>query len=213
MTHFAAAGEHPGCVRGQLTRFALCTAKVRAHWPSALVHAANSAACLVHPEARLDMVRCGIAVYGIAPPPGVPGSWGLTPVLSWTSALADLRTIQKGGTAGYGHAFRATRATRIGLVPVGYADGFRRSLGNRGMVLVAGRRQRIVGRIAMDTFMVELDNDLQAELGDQVTLLGSEGDACVSVEEMAALLGTISYEVTCGLSLRRAGRVFLDPAS
>ena len=116
------------------------------------------------------MVRCGIALYGLSPFQTSPDDDGLRPALTWTSTVAAVKTIDPGAAAGYGHTYRAERAGRLALVPLGYADGLRRSLGNRGEVLVAGRRQPIVGRVSMDSFLVALDADLDVKAGDTVTL-------------------------------------------
>jgi alanine racemase len=189
--------------------FTACIARVKAAWPGAIVHAANSAAVLRHPDAHLDMARCGIALYGLSPFQTSSEEDGLRPALTWTSTVAAVKPIDPGAAAGYGHTYRAEGTGRLALVPLGYADGLRRSLGNRGQVLVAGRRQPIVGRVSMDSFLVALDDDLAVSAGDAVTLLGRDGDARMPVEEMAALLGTINYEVTCSLALRRAHRAFV----
>ena len=212
MTHFACAGEDPDCVQDQLRVFNECVAVVKPAWPDAVVHAANSAATLHHPDTHLDMVRCGVALYGLSPFQTSPDDDGLRPALTWTSTVAAVKAIEPGAGAGYGHTYRAGAEGRLALIPLGYADGLRRSLGNRGHVLIAGRRQPMVGRISMDSFLVALDKDLDVKAGDPVTLLGQDGDARIPVEEMAALLDTINYEVTCGLDLRRAHRAFVGPA-
>ena len=209
MTHFACAGEDPGCVDDQLRAFADCVARVKADWPGALAHAANSAATLRHPDAHLDMTRCGIALYGLSPFQTSPDDDGLRPALTWTSTVAAVKTIVPGAAAGYGHTYRAEHPAVWPWCPLGYADGLRRSLGNRGQVLIGGRRQPIVGRVSMDSFLVALDADIDVAAGDRVTLLGRDGDARLPVEEMAGLVGTINYEVTCSLALRRAHRTFV----
>jgi alanine racemase len=188
MTHFASADTDPAFTRLQLDRFLAAAA---AH-PGAPRHAANSAAALTLPEARLDAARCGIAVYGISPFGDDPGAHGLVPALRWTSQLAQVKLLGAGESTGYGRTFVAERPTWIGIVPVGYADGFRRDL--RGAeVLVGGARRRVVGTVSMDALAVELDRELP--VGETVTLLGDG----VLAEEHARVAGTIAYEIVCGV--------------
>jgi alanine racemase len=202
MTHLATADE-PGdtFAREQLDRFLALAAR----FPGATRHAANSAATLSLPEARLDAVRCGIALYGLSPfPDRGPASSGLEPVLSWESYVALAKALPPGASTGYGRRFVAERETRVGLVPVGYADGFRRGLTGT-QVVVAGERRTVVGTVSMDSFAVELGEE---QAGAPVTLLG----AGVSAEEHAARLGTINYEITCGITRdpRRTEVVIVD---
>jgi len=208
MTHLACAGEDEACVHRQLAAFGTVVAQVRARWPHALAHAANSAATLQHPEAHLDMVRCGIAVYGMSPLQTEPEEVGLRPALTWSSVVVAVREFRPGEAVGYGHTYTAAEPGRLALVPVGYADGYRRSLGNCGSVLIRGRRLPIAGRVSMDSFSVLLPPDSPVQPGDRVILVGSDGDERITAEEVARLLGTINYEVTCGISTRRARREF-----
>lgn len=201
MSHLATADDaDEAFARAQIERFR--TAAER--FPHALRHIANSAATLRLPEARFDAVRCGIALYGLSPFGGDPARDGLEPVLSWRSCVRLVKTLGPGESTGYGRGFVAERATRVGIVPVGYGDGFRRGL-EGGEVLVAGRRRRIAGRISMDAFAVELPD---GEVGDAVTLIG----AGLLAEEHARRLGTINYELTCGIRAdpRRATRRLVD---
>jgi alanine racemase len=211
MTHFACADEDPRCANEQIDEFVKAVAQVKTRWPKARVHAANSAATLRHPKAHFDMVRCGIGVYGLSPFQGDPADEGLRPALTWTSVIAGIKRLPRGRGAGYGHTFRLERDTLVGLVPLGYADGLRRSLGNRGSVLVRGRRYPMAGRVSMDSFLVDLGAEIEVRPGDRVTILGRDGSEHVRAEEMAGLLGTINYEVVCGISLRRAARRFVSP--
>jgi len=184
MTHLATADSDPGFARAQLARFLEATAPY-AHLTR---HAANSAAALRLPEARLDAARCGIALYGLSPFGADPAADGLAPVLSWRSELAAVRRLAPGESTGYGRLFVAERETWIGIVPVGYADGFRRDLsGTR--VAVAGEPRRVVGAVSMDAFAVELPGELPA--GTEVTLVGPG----VPLEEHARVAGTITYEL------------------
>jgi alanine racemase len=197
MSHLATADEDNGSfVRGQTARFA----EVAARFPGAVRHLANSAATLRFPETRLDAVRCGVALYGLSPFGGDPASDGLEPVLRWESYVAAVKTLGPGESTGYGRRFVAERETRVGLVPVGYGDGFRRGL-TGAQVLVAGARRQVVGTISMDSFAVELGDEPP---GSPVTLVGDG----VLAEEHARHLDTINYELTCGISSdpRRADR-------
>lgn len=201
MSHLATADEaDEAFARAQVERFR--TAAER--FPRALRHLANSAATLRLPESRFDAVRCGIALYGLSPFGGDPAQDGLEPVLSWRSCVRLVKTLGPGDSTGYGRGFVAERPTRVGIVPVGYGDGFRRGL-EGGDVLVAGRRRRMVGRISMDAFAVELP---EGEPGDPVTLIGDG----LLAEEHARRLGTINYELTCGIRAdpRRATRKLVD---
>ncbi|MFN8122427.1 MAG: alanine racemase [Thermoleophilia bacterium] len=210
MTHFATAdeteGPNAGFMREQLIRFRSTVRQVKERFPDALVHAANSAAALREADARLDMVRCGIALYGCSPFGDDPVARGLRPVMTWMSAVASIKTVHSRDSVGYGRTWRAARGTRIGLVPVGYADGYARCLGNRAHVLVAGRRVPVVGTVSMDQLTVDLGPESTEEVGAPVVLMGADGDERITAEELAGLRGTISYEVVCGVG-RRIPRV------
>jgi alanine racemase len=197
MSHLATADEEDASfARAQLETFS----EVAARFPGATLHVANSAATLALPETRLDAVRCGVALYGLSPFGRDPAEHGLRPVLSWRSYVAQAKTLAAGGSTGYGRRFVAGRETRIGLVPVGYADGFRRGLTGTE-VLVAGTRRRVLGTVSMDSFAVELGDEPE---GAPVTLVGDG----LLVEEHARHLGTINYELTTGIvsDPRRAER-------
>jgi alanine racemase len=201
MSHLATAEEQDErFAREQVGRFS----ELRGDFPAAVAHVANSAAALRFPEARFDAVRCGIAVYGLSPFGDDPDRHGLEPVLSWRSEVVLAKTLEHGESTGYGRHFIAERPERIGIVPVGYADGFRRGLTGTE-VLVGGTRRRVVGTVSMDSFAVELGED---EAGAPVVLIG-EG---ILAEEHARVLGTINYEVTCGIlrDPRRAATRLLD---
>ncbi|MBA3729130.1 MAG: alanine racemase, partial [Actinobacteria bacterium] len=165
------------------------------------LHAANSGAVLAHPESHLDLVRVGIAMYGVAPGLELPGVPALRPALSWKSAVSLVKRVGAGEGVSYGLRFRAERATTIATVPVGYADGYPRSLTNRGPVLIGGRRLRVAGTVTMDQLMVDCEDD-PVEVGDEVVLIGRQGAAEVRAEELAELTGTIGYEIVCGVSER-----------
>jgi alanine racemase len=205
-THFSTADELTGdgaaFFREQLLRFRSAGGAVRERFPAARLHAANSAATLRGPDARLDMVRCGIALYGCSPFGRSAAEDGLRPVMSWTSYLAATKRLGSRESAGYGRTWRAPRGTTIGVVPVGYADGCARSLSSRGQVLVGGRRVPIVGAISMDQLTVDLGPGAGEAVGDEVVLIGTQGEEAISVEEVARWRETISYEVTCGVGAR-----------
>lgn len=201
MTHLATADSDPGFAREQLARFEEATKR----YSHLTRHAANSAAALRLPEARLDAARCGIALYGLSPFGGDPAEDSLEPVLRWESRLAHVRQLQPGESTGYGRRFAADRPTWIGVVPIGYADGFRRDMTGTEVV-VEGEPKRVVGTISMDALSVELPERLP--VGTPVTLIGDG----VSAEAHAAVADTINYEIVCGINTRpgRARRTVLD---
>jgi alanine racemase len=164
-----------------------------------LVHAANSAAALRDPESHFDMVRCGVAVYGLDPFQEDPGAHGLEPALSLHSWVASVRRLETGESAGYGRRWRAGEPTWLATIPIGYGDGWRRGLTNNADVLIRGRRHPVVGAVSMDNVTVALGRDTDIALGDEVVLIGRQGDERILAEEVARRLGTINYEVTTGL--------------
>jgi alanine racemase len=202
-THFATADEeHEGYLREQLRRFReLADAELERH-PGLSLHAANSAATLRGPEYHFDMVRCGVAVYGMDPFGVDAAAHGLEPVMSLHSYVADVKRFATGQSAGYGRSWVAPGETMVGVIPIGYGDGVRRGLSNRFEVLVDGRRAACVGTISMDNLTVELWPGAEAERGAPAVLLGAQGEEAVTAEEWAQALGTINYEVTCGISPR-----------
>jgi alanine racemase len=202
-THFATADEPDSdFFDEQLARFAEVAATVRAEHPKAIAHAANSAAVFRDPAAHFDMVRCGVAVYGLDPFQKDPADRGLSPAMSLRSYVAEVKPFGPGDSAGYGRTWRASSETKIGVLPIGYGDGVRRGLSNNGEVLIRGRRHPLVGTVSMDNVTVELGADTDVEPGDEALLIGSQGEESILAEELAARLGTINYEVTCGISAR-----------
>jgi alanine racemase len=201
MTHLATADSDAGFARAQLERFRSATEQYR-HLAR---HAANSAAALRLPESQFDAARCGIAMYGLSPFNTDPQEDGLEPVLSWQTALAQVKQLELGQSSGYGRRFVANAPTWIGIVPVGYADGFRRDLTGTE-VRVAGELRRVVGTVSMDSFAVELDRELP--VGAPVVLLGHG----VLAEAHARVADTINYEVVCGIESGplRARRTVID---
>lgn len=167
-----------------------------------LVHAANSAAMLAVPDARFDLVRAGIALYGVAPAPALAGRVPLTPVLSLRAEVTYVKALPAGARVSYGLRYELARPSRVVTVPVGYADGVPRNLGLRGgEVLIGGRRHPIAGTVTMDQLMVDV-GDAPVEVGDDVVLLGRQGDDEVTAEEWAQRLGTIAYEIVTGIGPR-----------
>ena len=201
MSHFASADTDEAFTKLQIERFAAATAA----YSSLTRHLANSAGVLRFPAARFDAGRCGIALYGISPFGTDPAEDGLEPALRWESQLAQVRRVQPGDSTGYGRRWIAERPTWIGIVPVGYADGFRRDLTGTE-VRVAGEPRRVVGTVSMDAFAVELDRQLP--VGAPVTLLGHG----VMAEAHALVAGTIGYEIVTGIrsSPERTRRSVID---
>jgi alanine racemase len=201
MSHLATAEERDTAFAvEQAARFAA----VAEAFPPCPRHLANSAGVLYVPAARRDWGRCGIALYGISPRDEDPADDGLAPVLSLTSEVRALRDLAPGESTGYGRAFVADVPQRVALVPVGYADGYPRSLALRTDALVRGRRLR-VGPVSMDALALLVPADADVRVGDTVTLVGRDGGERVGLEELARALGTIAYELACGLR-ERAGR-------
>jgi len=167
-----------------------------------LVHAANSAGLLAHPRARYDLVRCGIALYGTAPAPGLADRLPLQPVLSLRARVSHVQELAAGDRLSYGLRYEMPRAGRVATVPVGYADGVPRNLGLAGgQALVRGRRCPIAGTVTMDQLMIDV-GDEPVEVGDEIVLLGRQGDEEISAGEWAERLGTIAYEVITGIGPR-----------
>jgi len=213
-THFAVADDpsHPANER-QLAAFDEVVTAVRTDGIAPrIVHAANSAAALSAPATRFDMVRAGIAIYGIAPDPNMDEACaGLRPALSLVSRVSYVKRVEAGEAISYGHRHRFDRATNVATVPIGYADGVQRRLSAvGGAVLIGGVRRPIVGVVTMDQLMVDMGED-RCEIGDEVVLIGRQGDRSVNANEWGAALGTIGYEIVCGLSARLA-REYLDEA-
>jgi len=205
MTHFATADDREDpFFAHQLEAFSAWTAQVKAAHPRVVVHAANSAATLREKSAHFDMVRCGIAAYGMDPFGLDPIERRLEPALELSSYLAEVKDCASGESAGYGRRFVAARDTVLGVLPIGYGDGWRRALSNNADVLIAGRRRPIVGTVSMDNLTVDLDGapDVDALRGAEAVLIGARGEQRITAEELARRMDTINYEVTCGLTAR-----------
>jgi alanine racemase len=198
MTHFATADDDPAFMAEQLGRFLEWADR----FPGVMRHAANSAAALGNPAARLDLIRCGIAIYGMDPFHRDPAEHGLRPALELVSYVAAVKQARPGDSAGYGRRFVAERDTWLATIPIGYGDGVRRGLTNRADVLVGGRRVPLAGTVSMDNITVDLGPGEPVAVGTEVVLLGERAGERILAEEWASALGTINYEVTCGITPR-----------
>ncbi|MHB8418818.1 MAG: alanine racemase [Myxococcales bacterium] len=203
-SHLANADLGDGATtRLQLGRFedALCALRESGHAP-ALLHVANSAAAIEVPEARLNLVRPGLALYGRAPAPRLAERLSLRPVLSWTTEILQMKELPAGSPVSYGGRFVTARDSRIAVLAVGYADGFRRGFSHRAFVLVEGARVPVVGVVTMDLCMADVTDVPGARVGSEVVLLGRQGKLEIEVSELAAAAGTLDYEIFCGIGPR-----------
>lgn len=207
-THFATADALDSTyARKQLMRFQrVLQAIEEKHLRPPLIHAANSAAMLALPEARFDMVRPGIALYGLDPSDEVRLPAGFRPALAFKTQVAQVKVVPAGEGISYGSTFVTTRPTTVATLPVGYADGFRRGPANWGSVLIHEQEAPLLGRVCMDQCMVDVSHIPQVRVGDEVVLIGRQGKASLTAEEVARRLGTIHYEVVAEL-LARVPRV------
>jgi len=202
-THFATADEPGDAYFGeQLAAFAPVADAVRKIAHGCTVHAANSAATLRDPASHFDMVRCGIAMYGLDPFHRDPADHRLEPALALRSYVADVKRFVRGASAGYGRSWRAPEDTWVGVLPIGYGDGVRRGLSNNAEVLVGGRRYPLVGTVSMDNITIDLGPNTDVEPGSPAVLIGAQGGDRILAEELAYRLDTINYEITCGISAR-----------
>lgn len=165
-------------------------------------HCANSAAIFMHKEKQLDMVRAGIVLYGLYPSADMIGSFGIEPVMTLKSVISMIKTVPKGQTIGYGRTYTAVEDIKIATVPVGYADGYPRSLSNKGYVMIKGKRANIVGNVCMDQMMVDVSKIPDASVDDEVLLFGKSNDGYIPADEIAWLGNTIGYELISNLGKR-----------
>jgi alanine racemase len=202
-THFATADDPDDpFMTEQLAAFAPVAEAVGEIAPGCIVHAANSAATIRDPATHFDMVRCGIAIYGLDPFQADPAERDLSPALELHSYVADVKRFEAGASAGYGRTWRAPEDTWVGVLPIGYGDGVRRGLSNNAEVLVGGRRYPLVGTVSMDNITIDLGPNTDVEPGAEAVLIGRQGPERILAEEVAGRLATINYEVTCGISSR-----------
>lgn len=211
MTHLATSEEADTTfAERQVERFRAMSAT----FPPCMRHVANSGGLLRLRDVAFDGARAGIALYGLAPDDVPPDRDGLAPALRWTSRVAAVRELERGDSAGYGRRLVARESTRVAVVPVGYADGYPRPASGRAAVLIGGVRCQVDATVAMDAMMVTLPSSLRVQVGDEVTLIGRDGEGRIGLEELARAAGTIGYEVACGLRDRpdRGRRVTEDRA-
>ncbi len=203
-THFATADESdPGFAMHQLRRFEAVIATLEAGGIRVpLRHTANSAAAMRFRSAHFEAVRPGLALYGIRPSPEWEPPFPLRPALTLKSRVVRVWTLAPGESVGYGRTFIADRESRMALVPIGYGDGYLRSLSNRGAVLIRGRRAPVRGRVSMDQIVVEVTGIPDVAVGEEVVILGRQGEAEIRAEDLAAWAGTIHYEITTLISPR-----------
>lgn len=203
-THFATADERGDQFFGeQLARFKAWAEPVRTAQPGVLLHAANSAAMLRDSASHFDLVRPGVAIYGLDPFGEDPAARDLEPALALTSYVAALKTAEPGDSAGYGRRWVASKETLVATVPIGYGDGYRRALTNKGRALLHGRPIPLIGTVSMDNVTFDAsEHGLAAKLGDDVVLLGAQGAEQITAEDLAGLIDTINYEIVTGLSAR-----------
>lgn len=213
-THFALAESDPEATRASLDAFrrGLEEARLLERFPECRRHAANSAAALLGPEYWLDAVRLGLLLYGVSPEAAAGGSPPVLPVMGVKASLVDMKTVAAGKGFGYGHADRAAADRRLGVVPIGYADGYLRQLSGRAQVLVRGARAPVVGAVSMDFLHVDISAIPDARVGDQVVLLGRQDDGEITLHDLARWGETIPYEMMTLLG-KRAPRVFLAAES
>jgi len=204
-THCAVADDPDDpFTAGQLERFDAVVARVEAAGLEVpMRHAANSAAAIAHPASRYDLVRCGIAVYGIPPSPALADRVALEPALRLATRVSFVKPVAAGEGISYGLRHHIAADTVVATLPIGYADGVFRALGTAGQeVLIGGRRHRMVGTVTMDQLMVDVGPESGVRAGDEVVLLGAQGSERISPDEWAARLGTIAYEVVCAVGTR-----------
>jgi alanine racemase len=202
-THFACA-EDPAdpATDLQLERFRRAVDRLSAAGVTPrYLHVANSAAIMARPDVHLDLVRLGLAMYGLCPGPALAGMADLHPAMSWRSAVAATRRVRAGEGVSYGLRYRLDRESMIATVPVGYADGYRRGVTGTAEVLIAGHRYPVAGAVTMDQVMVDCGDDL-VEPGDEVVLMGRQGSEAITADDVASWTGTINYEVVCGIGPR-----------
>lgn len=203
-SHFAdVEPEGLSLARTQLERFLECLRyfESRAHVPF-VRHIANSAAVLAFPESHLDMVRPGLALYGVYPEPRLRGVWDLRPALSLKSQVVYFKVVRQGAGVSYGHTWHAPEDTRVITVPIGYGDGYLRTLSNKGITIVRGRRCPVIGKVCMDQMMVDISPSGEAYNGDEVVLIGHQGDQSIAVEDLATLVDTTPHDILVSLNSR-----------
>jgi alanine racemase len=212
-THFAAADEiDPDYTIIQIKRLEnmqqiIQDAGFTLNW----IHASNSAGLLMFPKAHYNLVRCGISLYGYYPSAHVEkhAKISLVPILQWETRIVYIKTLEAGSSVSYGRSFIASSTRKVATLPVGYADGYSRLLGNRASVLIRGKRAPVIGRVCMDQIMVDITHIPEAAVGDKAVLLGEQGVEKITADELADLCGTISYEILTSIS-QRVPRIYQE---
>jgi len=213
MTHFATADDMADdFLTVQRERFTAWVEPLKRAHPAVVVHAANSAATLRDERCQFDLVRCGIATYGMDPFHEDPAARDLEPVLALSSYVADVKPCEAGESAGYGRRFTALERTNLAVLPIGYGDGVRRGLTNNADVIIGGARYPLVGTVSMDNVTVDVGPEPVVRPGERAILIGSDGAERITAEDVARRLETINYEVTCGISVRVSRRYHRDGA-
>jgi len=211
-THFARADEYDKTnVNGQIEKFKTFTDRIENElgYRVPIRHCSNSAGILELPQANMDMVRAGITLYGLMPSDEVEtGNVKLEAAMSLHSHITYIKTIHKGQSVSYGGLFTADKDTKVATVPLGYGDGYPRMLTGKGCVLIRGKRCRILGRVCMDQFMVDVSDIADIKEGEEVVLMGKAGDECITAEEIGSLSGRFNYELVC-LITQRVPRVYI----
>lgn len=201
-THFPAAETDEAFTKAQIAEFDTLIERLKSEGIQVpALHSANSAGLFRYPDSRYDIVRPGLALYGIEPE-GFEGKLGLKPVMTLRARIVNLRTMPKGVSISYGRTYVLEKETLVATLSVGYGDGYPRALSNKGEVLYHGRRFPIIGTVCMDLLMVDLKEAYRAKIGDEVTLMGTDQEAVITADEVAAWADTISYEITTRISPR-----------
>jgi alanine racemase len=209
-THFATADEeNKEFTMEQYKKFRFITDGIEQRGHKGLIrHCANSGAILDCPELQLDMVRSGIITYGMFPSDEVSKDIDLIPAMEWKSQVSYVKTVEAGTSIGYGRTYFTDKTTKVATIPVGYADGYSRSLSNRGRVLINGEFAKVIGNICMDQMMVDVTDIPGVSAGSEVVLMGKQGKNQITAEELAKTENTINYEVVCNVG-KRVPRVFI----
>lgn len=207
-THFAMADElDPVPTDQQEAAFHILVEQIHnlGIWPK-VIHAANSGALLTRPHSHFDLVRPGILIYGLHPSEVCPAPASIQPALSWKSVISHIKTLPPGRGVSYGYEYITSKTEKIGTVPVGYADGYRRN--GQNIIIVGGVRVPVIGRVCMDQVMIQLDNAPDAQEGDEVILIGQQGSESISAEEIGMRWHTNNYDVICGIG-QRVPRIYI----
>ncbi len=211
-THFACADEEDlTSAKEQIRKFCEFTSRVEEKFSYRIPihHSSNSAGILALPEANMNLVRAGITMYGLLPSAEMTDTQvPLKPVLSLHSHIVYVKELQKGQTVSYGSRFVADKPTKVATIPLGYGDGYPRSLSSKGYVLIRGKKAPILGRVCMDQFMVDVTQIPEAKEGDLVTLIGQNGEECITANDLGELSGRFNYELVCDLN-QRLPRVYI----